>query len=156
MYLYSVLLYNFLHIIANIYKHYPTLNFLSYYWKGSNKPSQNIPLWYVNKLSWKQLRSSRFKKYFFNYPKESREGACPRKTAITRDYILSEWSVCMIGQTSDYQTICSSHHPVDYPSPWPVIPFLHSGWHISINCPTCPSIPYLWGPCTYISLFFSF
>lgn len=33
------------------------------------------------------------------------------------------------------------------------IPFLSSGWHVSLSCPACFSVPNLWGSCIYKTKF---
>lgn len=69
-----------------------------------------------------------------------RENDSEKETYYQRE-CLSEWPICIVGQTSSCWTsdllivLWITLFPFEV---WGPIPFLSSEWHISFNCPTYP------------------
>ena len=72
--------------------------------------------------------------------------ACTRKRAITRNSFFYQKDLLITKHLlfSSFSEALSSAWKPQTP-----ISFLISGWHIGLNCPICPWVPYLWVFCAY-------
>ena len=99
---------------------------------GSGKP--------FTSLSSVQFSSS----FSLTYLKEFR-GPAPEKELLPE--LFFNLKDLLIAQ---HLLFLSFNEALSFPlKPQTPISFLNSGWHISLNCPICPWVPYLWVFCAY-------
>ena len=103
-------------------------------------------IWII--FNWRQSRCSRLRKHFYlslTYLKEFR-GPIPEKELLPEIAFFNLKDLLI----TKYLLFLSFSEALSSPlKPQTPISFLNSGWHISLNCPVCPWVPYLWVFCAY-------
>lgn len=121
-----------------------------------DEPPQKCHSGMLSLLSWRQSRPRRLRKSFYlplHCLKEFGEG----EISGSRTDNLSEWPMCMAGQTPNCQTsyfvLGMTLLPFEISGP---VPFLSLGWHRRVNCSTYSWVSCFWGIHTYIIKFIFF
>lgn len=119
-------------------------------WRGEVYATHYVPFWHVDYAS-RQSRQSMTQEKAFSLSyclKWFRQGAWPRKRAISRDNVSSEKGfIWMGGQRADYQIsafLILLWIALPFEAPGPIL-FLSSGWHTSRHCSTAFASPIFMG-----------